>query len=163
MIRRWLPHPVYTAFLALGWIVLHGRFTLGEFLVGYAIGAAIVLLHGKFWPGAIRVRRPLRLVQLGFVFFGDMIIANLNVAWTVVRPRLDIRPAFVVLPLDLDDDFRITVLANMISLTPGTLSVDIAPDRSALYIHCLSCTDGKQLVARIKERFEKPLSEAIGC
>lgn len=163
MIGKWLPHPVYTAFLAIGWMVLHERFGVGEFLVGYAIGAVIVRLHGTFWPGAIRVRRPLVLVRLGFVFLAEMILANLIVAWTVVRPRLAIRPAFIILPLDLDDDFRITLLANLISLTPGTLSVDVAPDRKALYIHCLNCTDDAGTVQRIKERFEKPLSEAIEC
>lgn len=163
MIRAWLPHPVYTAFLAVGWMVLHERYAAGEFIVGYVIGAAIVLLHGKFWPGSIRVVRPGRLLQLGMTFIGDMIVANLIVAWTVIRPRLDIQPAFLILPLDLDDDFRITLLANLISLTPGTLSVDLAPDRSALYIHCLDCRDDSDTIERIKERFEKPLREAIAC
>lgn len=163
MIRAWLPHPVYTAFLAVGWMVLHERYAVGEFIVGYVIGAAIVLLHGKFWPGTIHIKHPGRLLQLALTFVVDLIVANVIVAWTVVRPRLDIQPAFLILPLALDDDFRITLLANMISLTPGTLSVDIAPDRAALYIHCLDCRDGAGTVERIKERFEKPLREAIAC
>jgi len=163
MIRAWLLHPIYTAFLALGWMVLNMRWNLGDFIVGYVIGAIIVRLHGTFWPGPIHVRRPLTLLRLGFVFLGDIIVANVSVAWTVVRPRLNIRPAFVIVPLDLDDDFRITLLANMISLTPGTLSVDLAPDRSALYVHCLSCRDQAKTVERIKNRFEKPIQEAIEC
>ena len=159
--RALLPHPVYTAFLALGWMILNERYGLGEFVIGYLVGAAIVRGLGDFWPGPIRVRRPARFARLALRFATDVMVANLAVAWTVVRPRLRIGPAFLVIPLDLKDDFRITALANMITLTPGTLSVDVAPDRSALYVHCLSTDDPERVRAYIKENFEKGIEESI--
>jgi len=161
MIRGLFPHPLYTVFLALGWMILNERYSVVEFFIGYALGAAIVRALGKFWPSPIRLHRPARLARLALTFATDILVANFIVAWTVIRPRLDIEPAFVVIPLDLEDDFRITLLANMISLTPGTLSVDVAPDRSALYVHCLSAADSDAVRRSIKERFESAIKESI--
>lgn len=161
MIRSLLPHPVYCAFLAVGWMVLKEGYSVGDFLIGYVVAAVIVRALGDIWPGPVRVYRPLRLLRLGADFVRALLVANLVVAWTVIRPRLDIRPAFLVVPLDLEDDFRITMLANMITLTPGTLSVDIAPDRSALYVHCLSAEDVEAVRHDIKAIFEKGILESV--
>lgn len=161
MIRSWLPHPIYCGFLALGWMVLNERYSIGEFLIGYTVGAIIVRTLGDFWPGPLRIAHPGRFFRLALEFAKAIIVANLSVAWTVVRPRLDIHPAFVIVPLDLDDDLRITALANMITLTPGTLSVDVAPDRSALYVHCLDVNDADAVRASIKDVFERGIEESL--
>jgi multicomponent K+:H+ antiporter subunit E len=161
MIRSWLPHPVYCLFLAVGWMVLKEGYAVGDFLIGYVIGAVIVRILGDFWPGPVRVTNPLRLLRLLADFVHALVVANLTVAWTVIRPKLDIQPAFIVIPLDLEDDFRITMLASMITLTPGTLSVDVAADRSALYVHCLSAPDPDAVREEIKRVFEKGIMESI--
>ncbi|MGH7820593.1 MAG: Na+/H+ antiporter subunit E [Candidatus Binatia bacterium] len=161
--RDWLRHPVYTVVLALVWMVLQERASVGDFVIGYGIGAIIVFVHRDFWAERVRILRPLMLVRLALVFLAEVVKANLQVAWIVIQPRLRIRPAFIVLPLRLTDDLQITALANMITLTPGTLTVDVAPDRSALYVHCLSADDVESVREQIKRQFEKPLEEAIRC
>jgi multisubunit Na+/H+ antiporter MnhE subunit len=162
-VTRWLRHPIYTAVLALTWMVLHERFTPADFLIGYVVAAVIVYVHRDFWTERVRVRRLGTAVRLAAAFLREVVIANVQVAWIVVQPRLRIRPAFIVLPLALDDDLLITALGNMITLTPGTLTVDVAPDRSALYVHCLSAADVEAVRAQIKRQFEGPLKEAIRC
>ena len=80
-----------------------------------------------------------------------------------MSPQLQLNPGYIRLPLDLADGFAITVLASTVSLTPGTVSVDLTPDRSALLVHCLDLDDPDALVAEIKQRYEEPLMEIFSC
>jgi multicomponent K+:H+ antiporter subunit E len=162
MTRR-LRHPVYVLCLAAMWMVLNERLSLGDFLIGYALGAVIVYVHRDFWPYRVRLRKPRTLAHLVGVFAMEVVKANLQVARIVLRRRIAVRPAFIALPLRLTDDLTITALANMITLTPGTLSVDVAEDRSALYVHCLSTDDVDAVRAQIIHDFERPLAETVRC
>jgi multisubunit Na+/H+ antiporter MnhE subunit len=131
-------------------------------VVGYAIGTGVVYVHRNFFLQPVHIRRPLEWFKMLLVFAREVIIANLQVAWLVIRPRLKIHPAAIQLPIDLRDDVSITALANMITLTPGTWTIDVAPDRSALYVHCLSAPDVEAVKKQIKEQFEAPLKLTIG-
>lgn len=159
--KKWLPHPVYTLFLALGWMILREQYTIGDFVVGYVIGSAVVYSHRDFFLRPVRIRHPLRWFKMVLVFAREVILANISVAWIVIRPKLNIQPAAIRLPMDLRDDVSITALANMITLTPGTWTIDVAPDRSALYVHCLSAPDVEAVKKQIKEQFEAPLKLTI--
>ena len=77
MIRSLLPHPVYCAFLAVGWMVLKEGYSVGDFLIGYVVAAVIVRALGDVWPGPVRVYRPLRLLRLGADFVRALLVANL--------------------------------------------------------------------------------------
>ncbi|HEV7733022.1 MAG TPA: Na+/H+ antiporter subunit E [Candidatus Binatia bacterium] len=156
-------HPVYAAVLAVAWLVLQGRVTAGDFVVGYAVATIVVWLCRDFWSERVTVRQPLVMLRLAATFLRELLRANLQVAWILLQPRLRIQPAFIVIPLELRDDLAITALASMITLTPGTLTVDVAPDRSALWVHCLSATDADAVRAQIKQQFEQPLVEGIEC
>lgn len=161
--KAWLRHPIYSAVLAVMWAVLQGRLELSDLLIGYAVALLVVRVSGDFWTERVRVRRPAAMLRLLAEFLKEVVLANLQVAWIIVQPRMPIRPAFIVLPLDLRDDLQITALANMITLTPGTLTVDVAPDRSALYVHCLAAPDPEAVRAQIKRQFEGPLVRGITC
>jgi multicomponent K+:H+ antiporter subunit E len=107
--------------------------------------------------------RPLTLARYLAVFIWDIVIANLAVARLILGPVRRLRPAFITLPLDLENDFAITVLAHSISLTPGTVSSKVAEDRRSLLVHVLDLDDEAQLVQRIKQRYEAPLKEIFPC
>lgn len=159
----WLRHPLYTGVLAVAWMVLQERFGVGEFVIGYVLGAAVCWACRDFWAERVRVRRPATILRLLATFAKEVVVANVQVAWLIVQPRLPIRPAFVVVPLDLRDDLAITMLGNMITLTPGTLTLDVAADRSALYVHCLAASDADAVRAQIKRQFEAPLQRGLEC
>jgi multisubunit Na+/H+ antiporter MnhE subunit len=161
--KRLLPHPRYTAGLAVAWMVLQERFTFADFIVGYVLAAMVVYMCRNFWADRIWVKQPLGALRLALVFMREIAMANLQVAAIVLRPRMRVQPVFIKLPLKLRDDFKITALANMITLTPGTLTVDVAEDRSALYVHCLSAADADAVRRQIKESFEKPLEKVVEC
>jgi len=156
-------HPIYNAVLALVWMALNNAFTIGDFLIGYLLGLLILYIHRAFWSERVQIVRPGAALRLLGVFLWEIVKANGQVARIVLDPRVPITPAFIALPLELKDDFTITTLANMITLTPGTLSVDVAEDRSALYVHCLSTDDVEAVRAQIKRDFERPLAESIRC
>ena len=79
----------------------------------------------------------------------------------VLSPKMDLKPGIFAYPLKVDRDFEITLLANLITLTPGTLSVDVSDDRRILYVHALDCSDPDQTRRDIAEGFERKIMEAF--
>ena len=101
------------------------------------------------WPG-----QALIWLRLFLVFLREVVSSAVTVAWAVVNPRLDLRPAIVAVPLDLKTDWRISVLANIVTLTPGTTSLHVSEDLATLYVHAMDCRDREALARDIKETFE---------
>lgn len=98
--------------------------------------------------------RLLRWSALTALLVKELILGALTVAWLAVQPRLRLRPAIIAYPLTVTSDFQITLLANLITLTPGTLSVDVSDDHATLFIHALDVPDRAALVGRIAAGFE---------
>ncbi|MEW5893887.1 MAG: Na+/H+ antiporter subunit E [Pseudomonadota bacterium] len=163
MLRRLLPHPLLTPALALIWLLLVNRFTLGHIVLGLFLSWLIPLFTLRFWPEAVRIQRPLTLMRFIAVVLYDIVVANLIVARRILGRPEALRPAFVSVPLDLKSDLAISLLANTICLTPGTLSARLAQDRTHLLVHGLHVPDPAQLVADIKQRYEAPLKEVFEC
>jgi multicomponent Na+:H+ antiporter subunit E len=98
-------------------------------------------------------------IRLTGLFFYEFAMAVQDVAMTVLRPRRSIRSAIVAVPLDLKSDQGITLLANMISLTPGTTSLHVSDDRSTLYVHVMNMSD--ESVRQIKDGFERSVKAVL--
>lgn len=107
-------------------------------------------MNGYFpWPG-----QALIWPRLFLVFLREVVTSALAVSWAVVNPRLAPSPAIVAVPLELRTDWRISVLANIVTLTPGTTSLHVSEDLSTLYVHVMDCTDREAVVRDIKATFE---------
>ncbi len=98
-------------------------------------------------------------VRLTGQFFWELALSVKDVALTVMNPNRPIRSAILAVPLDLKSDEGITLLANMITLTPGTTSLHVSDDRSTLYVHVMNASD--QSVGQIKEGFERSIREVL--
>jgi multicomponent K+:H+ antiporter subunit E len=159
--RRLLPHPFLTPALAVIWLLLVNRATPGQVLLGLALGWAIPLFTLRFWPETARMGRPLTLLRFVATVLYDIIVANLMVARLILGRSERLRPVFVVVPLALTSDLAISLLANAICLTPGTVSARLAPDRRHLLVHALDAADPEQLAAALKRRYEAPLREVF--
>lgn len=155
--KHWLPHPLLTPTLALIWVLLTNSFAPGSVLLGLLLGWLIPLFTRRFWPDPVRVRQPLTLLRLLLVVGIDIVVANLVVAWRILRGARHIQPAFVAVPLDLRSELGISFLANTVSLTPGTVSSWLSPDRRLLIVQALHVTDPDALIATIKQRYETPI------
>lgn len=160
---RWLPHPVLSLLLAAIWLLLVNTLSLGQALLGLLLGWVIVLLCRDYLLPVPRVRRPLLLCRLILRVLGDILMANLHVARLVLGPLERLRPAFVEVPLALEDEFLLAVLASIVSLTPGTVSVVLTLDRKTLLLHGLDVPDAEVLIAEVKSRYEAPLLEIFAC
>jgi multicomponent Na+:H+ antiporter subunit E len=87
--------------------------------------------------------------------------SNLRVAWDVLTPRAYRKPGIVGIPLEARTDAEITLLANLITLTPGTLSLDVSDDRGTLYVHAMFVDDPEALRREIKDGFERRVLELL--
>ncbi len=161
--RRWLPHPLLSLCLLLVWLLLVNDFGLGHWLLGALLGWSIPLVSQLFWIHPPRLRQPLKLCRFFGRVLGDIVIANLQVAKLILGPSSRLRPAFVEVPLLLEDELALTMLASVISLTPGTVSADLSDDHRTLLVHALDVADEAALVQQIKTHYEAPLLEVFRC
>jgi multicomponent Na+:H+ antiporter subunit E len=132
--------------LALSWAILSGNVTLLNLLFGFALGYLAVAVLQPAAP-ALRgyaQRVPRFILFLGF-FTKELIKANFKVAFDVLTPRWMMKPGVIGIPLEAKTDLEITMVANLISLTPGTLSLDVSTDRRMLFIHAMFLHDEKNL------------------
>jgi multicomponent K+:H+ antiporter subunit E len=159
----WVPHPLLSLLLLLFWVLLNDSLAAGQILLGALLGLVIPLFTKRFWPEMVEIRRPFAALKLAAVVLYDIIVANFVVARVVLGPSETIKPAFVHVPLDLEGDFPVTLLAGVISLTPGTLSAELDAERQCLLVHALSEEAPDSLVPRIKERYEALIKEIFAC
>jgi multicomponent Na+:H+ antiporter subunit E len=106
----------------------------------------------------------LKVVRIGrFVVFvaWEILTASLALAWLMLQPRLRLKPAVVAVPLDVSTDLEIVVLANLITLSPGTLSLDVSADGRTLYVHAVLLRDAEAFRRRVKQGLERRVLEVM--
>lgn len=155
--RRLLPHPLLTVTLTILWLLLVNQLSAGHLVLGTLLGWLIPFATSSFWPEAIPIRHPLALLHYLVVFIYDIVRGSFQVAWLILRGPTHLRPAFIHIPLILKRDLTISLLANTISLTPGTVSAVLSENKRTLIVHTVDTDDAAALVAEIKERYEAPL------
>jgi len=160
-VKRLFPHPLLSLLLVLVWMLLANQLNFGHMLLGALLGWAIPLYTARFWPESVTVKRPLKLLRFLAVVLYDILVANVTVARLVLGPTANIRPAFIEMPLELRNEVGISLLANTISLTPGTVSTYLSADQRTLVIHSLHTEDPEEIVATIRQRYERPLKEIL--
>lgn len=156
---RLLPHPVLSVILFGVWLLLYKTVSPATIAGGLLLGFAIPFFTRRFWPERPVVRRWGTLVRFVPVFLWDVLVANVQVAWLIVNVRRQLRPRWLVVPLEITDPHAIVTLANVISLTPGTVSSELGPARKTLLVHSLDVADEGEAIAFIKRRYEAPIRE----
>jgi multicomponent Na+:H+ antiporter subunit E len=147
--------------LAFAWGAVSGSFSMLNLAFGFVLGTfALSLIREQVAPAGY-FGRPYRIVALALLFLKELLLSAWKVALLVASPKLDAKPGIFALPLDLESDIEITMLANMITLTPGTLSVDVTEDRKTLYVHAIDCSDPDGTRRDIKDGFERKIREAF--
>jgi len=159
--NRFLPHPLLSTVLLVLWLLLANELSFAHIILGALLGWAVPLYTSSFWPERVPVRHPLLLLRFVIVVLYDIVIANISVARLILGPSERMQPAFIVMPLRVRNELAISLLANTISLTPGTVSTFLSADRRCLIIHSLHTTAPDEVVAAIRERYEQPLKEAL--
>ncbi|MBD9526459.1 Na+/H+ antiporter subunit E [Paracoccus sp. PAR01] len=160
MMRRLLPHPYLSLVLIAVWMLLVNRWAVGSLVFAVILGVVIPLMTAPYWPDTAKLKSPGRIPGYLAIVLHDIVKANFDVARIVLfKPRRDLQPAWIVIPLELTQPEAITALASTITLTPGTLTCDLSEDGQALLVHCLHAPDPQAIVDEIKDRYEARLKE----
>lgn len=153
---------IWNIFLALTWVAITEQFTAVNLLTGFVLGYLILgFARVSVATDSPYFRKVWQLIGFLAYFLKEMLLANLRVAYDVITPTYYMRPAVVSIPLDARTDLEITLLAMCITLTPGTLSLDVSTDRRVLYIHAMFAEDPEALRHEIKNGFERRLLELL--
>lgn len=147
--------------LALAWGAVSGSFSMLNLTFGFVLGVfALSLIREQVGSVGYR-RRAGRITRLALLFLKELILSAWKVAVLVASPKMEAKPGIFAFPLTVERDIEITLLANMITLTPGTLSVDVSADRKTLYVHAIDCSDPEAARRDIRDGFEKKILEAF--
>lgn len=147
--------------LALAWLALSGDFSPVNFVIGFLLGYAALWITQHVTGQVSYFRKVRTVVSFALFFLWEVVKANLRVAYDVLTPRMRITPAIIAIPLDARTDAEITFLANLITLTPGTLSLDVSEDRKILYIHAMYVENVDQFRQEIKDGLERRLLDVL--
>lgn len=147
--------------LALIWAAATESFSLQSLIIGFIIGYVILLFSQSVIGQSNYSRKVRQVIGLFLFFIWQLVLSSLRVAYDVITPNHYSRPGIVAIPLNAETDMEITILANMISLTPGTLSLDVSDDRKVLYIHAMYIDDVESLRHEIKAGFERRVLEVM--
>lgn len=158
---RWLmPHPLLTLILTIVWVLLQNDVTAGMVVFGIILGILIPWATSIWWPDTPQGFKMGKMVAYSFVVVWDIIVANIEVAWIVLTvPNSKLKPAWIVVPLEVKQPEAITVLAGTITLTPGTVSADLSDQGHSLLVHVLHTDDPDAVRDEIKQRYERRLLE----
>ncbi|MEM0516029.1 Na+/H+ antiporter subunit E [Pseudoalteromonas sp. YIC-827] len=171
---KWLPTPFRSVLLFIVWLLLNNSVSAGHLILGAVLAIAIPLMIAPFHTAQPLILRPGLATKQVFVVLWDIITANVEVAFKILAPTKRLRPGFIKVPLDLQHELPITILASTVSLTPGTVSAEVypipeslpkgeVPTQRFLLIHVLDLDDEQALIDTIKSRYEAPLKEIFQC
>ena len=150
--------------LAVAWAALQGEFSLSTLLTGQVIGYLILLalVHGGVLRTSPYIGRIHRVAGLAAYFFWELIIANVRLAIDVATPSFRMTQGIIAVPLDVTRDGEILLLSMLINTTPGSVALDVSPDRKTLYVHVMYMTSPDAARHEIKHGFERRVHGVLG-
>lgn len=149
--------------VALVWAGITGEFSLGNLFIGFILGFAILLISMPVFNDSTYANNVWLAIKLAFYFVKELVSSSIRVSKEILRPKLKLRSGVVGIPLEAaETDVEITLLANIITVTPGTLSLDISDDKKTLYVHSMYITsDIEGFRLSIKNGYEKQILKLI--
>jgi multicomponent K+:H+ antiporter subunit E len=163
VIGRLVPHPVVSVLLMGTWLALARSLAPLHAIGAFVIGLTVPFLTARLLGDPVAVARPLVALRLAAAVVLDIVVANVVVARLVLGPMARLRPGFVSIPLATGHEYANVLLANIVTMTPGSVSVEIDEVRGRLLLHVLDLGDANELVQRIKTRYERPILEVFGA
>jgi len=147
--------------LAVVWAALSGELSISSLLVGFVVGYITLWAMQPLFPTNRYSSKVIGLIMLALFFLWELLVSSFKVAWSVVTPLRHSKPGIISVPLDVTSDTEISVLGNLISLTPGSLSLDVSEDRKHLVVHAMFIEDPDDFRREIKQGMEHRVKEAL--
>ncbi|WP_027963507.1 Na+/H+ antiporter subunit E [Halalkalibacillus halophilus] len=150
---------IFNVLIAFMWMFLSETYDFVAFVKGLMIGAILLFFLRRFLPGKYYIVRVYKLIKLNFIFLRELIFSTFAIIALVYKPKMTMEPGIFKLPTELKSDWELSLLSNLISLTPGTLTVAVGDDNRTLYIHAMDLPDVEAQINDIKNTFEKAILE----
>lgn len=147
--------------LAIAWVAFTGSVSLVGLITGFVIGYGALWLIQPLIGTSTYFRRVTAWIKLLIMFHYELIVSSLAVAFDILTPRHRARPAIIEVPLDVKTDTGILLVTNLISLTPGTLSLDVSEDRKTLLVHAMFADDHDAIRKSLKDGMERWVIDAV--
>jgi multicomponent Na+:H+ antiporter subunit E len=148
-------------FLALVWTFLQGELQGSNFAVGMVLGYLVIALSQQVMGTSAYVQKVVQVVRFVTVSLWEIFTASLALAWLIVQPKLQVRPAIVAIPLDAETDLEIVSMSSLLTLSPGTMTLDVSTDRETLYVHTIDLDDVEAFRREIKSGLERRVLEVM--
>lgn len=156
LLQRWFPHPFVSVIVVMSWVMLAHNMEAGTVLMALFLAILIPRMVAPFIDYTPNIRW-VPAMRLFWVVVWDIIVANIKVAILVLGPTKNLHPKWFRVPLDTEHEEVNTLLAMIITTTPGTVSAGIDQDRGDILVHALSTDDEEAEIETIKQRYEQPL------
>jgi multicomponent Na+:H+ antiporter subunit E len=156
-----IKHFLMNLLLCFIWVALTGSMYYSNFFFGFMIGFFILWIMNRNEADQRYFYRVPKTIGFLFFLLYEMVVANIQVAYDVITPKYFFKPGIVCYPLEANSDLEINLLSTMISMTPGTLILDISDDKKCLYIHVMYLKNKEKFIGQIKNGFEKKLLEIL--
>ncbi|KZN13756.1 Na+/H+ antiporter subunit E [Marinomonas sp. TW1] len=160
---KFLPMPFHTVLLFVVWLLLNNSMSVGHIVLALFFAITIPMLVNGMRDEHPKILKPWKAICYVLMVMKDIVVANVEVALWIIGPVKKLKPGFVAIPINIQSDLGITILASTVSLTPGTVSAEVSEDKQWLYIHALHLDNGSELIETVKQRYEKPIKEIFGC
>ncbi|MEM9270125.1 MAG: Na+/H+ antiporter subunit E [Pseudomonadota bacterium] len=148
--------------LAAVWAIFFGGFTWLTMLSGLVMGYFVLwLLQPLTGVQSTYFKRVWYWLKLVALFHYELLVSSIEVLWDIITPTHRANPAIIDMPLDVKSDTGILLVTNLISLTPGTLSIDVSEDRKTLKIHAMFADDPEAVCATLKSGMERWVIDAV--
>lgn len=159
--KRWLPYPMFSTTLCALWLLLNQAFDVTSVLMGAALGIAVPLLVRRLQPlGYPRLHAPLTLLRLLGMASVEIVRSCINVSRIILFVKhANVNSQFIRIPLTIRDPYGLAMLSCLINMTPGTVWVEILPDRYELSLHVFDLHEEEWWIDTIKTRYERPLMD----
>ena len=146
-------------FMAIIWMFLNSDWSPVSFVIGYFIGILLLFVLRRFLPTRFYLANVYAVIKLILIFIRELILSNISVLKLVLAPKLNMQPGIFAYKTELKSNWEITILSSLITLTPGTLVIDVSDDNQTLYIHAIDVPDAEDTIQSIKDSFEKAIME----
>lgn len=148
--------------IAMVWMLLHDEWNTLTFAEGYVVGLIMIFALRRFFPTAFYGKRVWAILRLIGLFSVELVKSSLLVIGQITRPKLNIQPGIFKMETVLKGDWEITMLSSLITLTPGSVVIEVAPEEGIMYVHAMDVSESlENAVEKTKLRFEKAIIEVM--
>lgn len=152
---------VVNIIIAVIWMLLQDTLAFKSFILGFFIGLIVLYFTVRRLDTPLYVQRLFAAIILIVAFLYEVVRSGIRVSYLLLHPRLPVSPGLVAVPLEVTSDEAITMFAGMITMAPGSISVELSDDRSTLYVHALEADDPHKAAEFFKRTFERRIMEVF--